>query len=147
MPLDVSRQRGSGDGDILRQVVDAGQASPPIVFDPTYSDVNCSRHSSTGNAAFYRNTWDYDPSYCTVYGMIMAQPTSGYIPEWGFEANLANDYGKLIIRRTGECSYLSDTGFNYDFQVLCKAHDFCYDLRRASFSGTVSDQDCDVWIW
>lgn len=86
-----------------------------------------------------------DPAYCTVYGMLLA--TSGYTPEWGFESNVANDYGKLMIRRTGECNVISDTGFNYDFQVPCKAHDFCYDLRRASFSATVSDYDCDAWFY
>lgn len=133
------------DGTVLRQMVDATAAEAPIVFDPTYSNVACLGHWSSGNAAFYMNTYPDDPAYCTVYGMLSAQ--GGYTPVWGFEANLANDYGKLMIRQTGECSYLSDTGPNYDFQVPCKAHDFCYDLRRASFSGTVSDSDCDGWLY
>ena len=29
------------------------------------------------------------------------------------------------------------------FQVPCKAHDYCYDLRKAGFSGTDPDAGCD----
>ncbi len=30
----------------------------------------------------------------------------------------------------------------------CKAHDYCYDLRKAGFSGTVTDQGCDdAFYW
>lgn len=133
------------DGAVLRQVVGATDAQEPIIFDPTYSGVTCAGHFATLDAGQYMDTYIEDIAYCPVYGMLLA--SSGYTPVWGFEANLANDYGKLMIRQTGECSYLPDTGFNYDFQVPCKAHDFCYDLRRASFSGTVSDYDCDAWFY
>ena len=69
--------------------------------------------------------------------------TNTYDPVWGYEANVANDYGKIMVRQQGECSWFPDTGFAWDFQIPCKAHDYCYDLRKASFSGTVTDNDCD----
>lgn len=35
------------------------------------------------------------------------------------------------------------SGISYDFQIPCRAHDYCYDLRRVGFTGTVTDRDCD----
>lgn len=133
------------DGPVLRQLVDATEAIPPIIFDPTYSSIACSAHYSTGAAAAYLDIYEDDPAYCPVFGMLRA--AVGYTPVWGFETNVANDYGRVIVKQSGECSYLIDTGPSYDFQVPCKAHDYCYDLRRAGFSGTVSDQDCDDWFF
>ena len=59
------------------------------------------------------------------------------------ESNVADDHGRIMVRETGECSYIPDTAGWYDFQIPCKAHDYCYDLREASFSATVTDDDCD----
>lgn len=129
------------DGFIVRQVIDATDARAPIIFDPTYTYIQCLGYWSTGNAAFYMNTYSTDPAYCPVYGMLRG--AVGYTPVWAFETNVANDYGRLIVRQSGECNYLPDTGPSYDFQTPCKAHDYCYDLRRASFSGTVTDDACD----
>ncbi len=74
----------------------------------------------------------------------MFYATNNYLPVWGHESNVANDYGKVVIRQDGGCTLISDTGPSYDFQIPCKAHDYCYDLRKASFSGTVSDRACDT---
>lgn len=49
--------------------------------------------------------------------------------------------------RDGGCSWSPDTGPFFDFQLPCKAHDYCYDLRKAGFSGTVSDDQCDLWFY
>ena len=35
------------------------------------------------------------------------------------------------------------TGWAWDITLPCNAHDYCYDLREAGFSGTVSDAACD----
>jgi hypothetical protein len=133
------------DGTTLRQIVDARGATAPVVFDPTYSAVSCTGYSSDGDAALYMNVSTADPADCPVLGMLRA--VRQYTPVWGFEENVANDYGKLMIKERGECSVLSDTGPSWDFQVPCKAHDYCYDLRRAGFTGTVSDADCDGWFF
>ncbi len=135
------------DGSALVQVVDASEAVAPVTFDPTYTSLSCSGHYSTGSAGFYLNLWGvgFDPSYCPVDGMFIA--ANNYTPVWGHETNVANDYGKVIIRQDGQCSYGAATGWAWDFQVPCKAHDYCYDLRQASFSGTVGDSDCDAWFY
>jgi Ricin-type beta-trefoil lectin domain/Prokaryotic phospholipase A2 len=73
---------------------------------------------------------------------------NGYLPVYGFETNVANDYGKIVIKQGGGCSASPDTGFAFDFQVPCKAHDYCYDMRKAGFSGIVGDTDCDnAFYW
>lgn len=133
------------DGTTLRQVVDARGATAPVVFDPTYSAVSCTGYFSDGDAGFYMNVSTADPADCPVLGMLRA--VRQYTPVWGFEENVANDYGKLMIKERGACDVLSDTGPSWDFQVPCKAHDYCYDLRRAGFTGTVTDGDCDGWFF
>ncbi len=133
------------EGTTLRQVVDATAATAPVLFDPTYSTVSCSGHYSDRTAGVYMNTSTADRADCPVLGMLRA--VRRYTPVWGFEDNVANEYGKLMIKQSGECSGLSDTGPSYDFQVPCKAHDYCYDLRRAGFTGTVTDEACDEWLY
>jgi hypothetical protein len=132
------------EGSILRQVVDATDAVAPIVFDPTYSTINCVGHWSDTGAGEYLDMYlGNDFGQCPVNGMFIA--ANGYWPVWGFETNVANDYGKIILKQDGDCSSPLgfDTGWAWDFQVPCKAHDYCYDLRKAGFSGTVSDGGCD----
>jgi hypothetical protein len=134
------------EGSVLRQYVDTEGAEGPITFDPTYSFVNCfSGHFSDISAFWYLNMNADDADYCPVMGMFMAR--NGYRPVFGFETNVANDYGKIILRQDGGCTDSPDTGPSWDFQVPCKAHDYCYDLRKAGFSGTVSDSDCDGWFF
>ncbi len=134
-------------GSTLTQIVDARGRTGPFTFDPTYTTLNCAGYFSDRDSWFYLNTSPSDGAYCPVMGMFKA--ANNYTPVWGFETNVANDYGKIIIRQDGGCSNSPDTGWAWDFQVPCKAHDYCYDLRKASFSGTVSDSDCDssfYWI-
>lgn len=137
------------DGTTLRQVVDASAALAPVLFDPTYTSMNCSSgHYSALNAAQYLDQYspNTDYGYCSVREMFLA--ANGYLPVWGFETNIANDYGLIPLREGGACSSSPDTGPAWDFQVPCKAHDYCYDLRKAGFSGTVTDQGCDdAFYW
>lgn len=133
------------DGLTLRQIIDAKSAVAPIIFDPTYSAITCEGYWSNLNAYEFLNMYNNpidDVGTCPVKGMFTA--SRSYIPTWGLEANVANDYGKVMVKEFGECSAPArDTGFAWDFRVPCRAHDFCYDLRRAGFSGTVTDFDCD----
>ncbi len=131
------------DGQTLRQLVDATGGIAPITSDPTYSFLDCSSgYYSDTSAYWYLNLNSNDAAYCPVMGMFQA--SSGYRPVFGFETNVARDYGKIILKQNGECSSPGqDTGLYWDFQVPCRAHDYCYDLRGAGFAGTVSDADCD----
>ncbi len=107
----------------------------------SYSNVNCISYVGNLSASEYLNLSKSDSTKCPIRQMFWA--ANNYFPVWGHETNVAREYGKVLVRQSGECSYLSDTGMSYDFQIPCKAHDYCYDLRKASFSGTVTDRDCD----
>ena len=137
----------TNDGNIV-QTVDATRAKAPVFFDPTYTPFTCpngywSNLSAGQYLDMYAPTTDY--GYCAPAGLFNAR--NGYLPVWAFEANVANDYGKVPVYQNGGCSWSPDTGFAWDFQLPCKAHDYCYDLRKAGFSGTVSDGDCDSWFY
>lgn len=134
-------------GTSLRQLVDTTGAVAPVVFDPTYSFLPCNNgYYSDLVAYWYLNINANDIDYCPVMGMFTAR--NGYRPVFAFETNVANDYGKILVKQDGGCSSSPDTGPSFDFQVPCKAHDYCYDLRKAGFSGTVSDNDCDdLFYW
>ena len=115
----------------------------PALSALTFNNVNCIGYWSDLPAWNYLDMTPNDQGVCPVRGMFTA--ANGYFPVWGDQPSVANNYGKVLVRQDGECSFLVDTGPNWDFQVPCKAHDYCYDLRKASFSGTVSDSDCD-WL-
>jgi hypothetical protein len=131
------------DGDILRQLVDTRGATAPVTFDPTYNFLNCwGGHYSNLTAWHYLDLPSNDPEWCPVIGMFQAR--NGYRPVQGFETNVANVYGKVTVREAGNCSFpATNTGPFWDFKLPCQAHDYCYDLRKAGFTGTVSDPDCD----
>lgn len=132
----------TADGSTLVQVVDARDRLAPITFDPTYSSINCLGYYSDRDARDYLNISAGNIQYCAPAGMFYA--ANGYLPVFGYEANVNNDYGRVALRQDGSCSPPgTNTGYAWDFQVPCKSHDFCYDLRKASFSGTVSDSACD----
>lgn len=134
------------EGSHLRQVIDARGATLPVTFDPTYSLLYCQGHFTQANAAWFLDIFGTtDNGFCPPYEMFHA--ANGHFPVWAYETNVANDYGWVIVRQGGECNYIFDTGPSYDFQVPCKAHDYCYDLRRASLSATVTDADCDGWFY
>jgi len=88
----------------------------------------------------YSASTDYH--YCPVDGMFVA--TDGYYPVWGYETNIANDYKWIRLRQENGCTKSPDTGWAWDFQVPCKALDYCYDLRKATVSGIVSESACDI---
>lgn len=114
----------------------------------SYATMGCSTAGYWSNAAAYwfMNITTSDAGYCPVRAMFQAAHPS-YYPRFGYETNVANDYGWISVRESGECSWSPDTGPYWDFQIPCKAHDYGYDLRRAGFSGTVSDYDVDYWFF
>lgn len=131
------------DGSVLRQVVDAANAKAPVLFDPTYSFMSCLGHFSDLSAPEYLDMYGPSTDYgvCSVHGLFFAR--NDYLPVWAFETNVANDYGLIPVKQAGDCSVGSATGISFDFQLPCRAHDYCYDLRKAGFSGTVTDSGCD----
>ncbi len=132
-------------GTSLVQYVDGRAAQGHVTFDPTYTALDCAGHWADLDAYWYLSIAASDIAYCPVMGMFIA--ANSYTPVWGYEANVANDMGKVVVRQDGGWPFSPDTGWAWDFQVPCKAHDYCYDLRKASFSATVTDSDCDVWFF
>lgn len=117
-------------------------AAAPAAPAATYSAPDCRwGYYSALDAQEYLNLSGGDNSTCPVRGMFTNR--HGYFPVWAFETNVANDYGLVMVKQGGGCSWSPDTGPFFDFQLPCKAHDYCYDLRRAGFSATVSDGACD----
>lgn len=115
-----------------------------MTFDPTYATMTRGNgYSSDQGATTYLDIYPAgtDDGYCAPGGIFWAR--NGYLPVWGFETNVANDYGWIPLRQDGFCSYSPDTGLAWDFQVPCKAHDYCYDLRKAGFSASATDNACD----
>lgn len=113
----------------------------------SYDPMNCARgYYSRLRAGQYLDTYGdgTDRGYCAPAGVFDRR--NGYLPVFATEANVANDYGRVAVRQSGGCSFAPDTGPTWDFQLPCKAHDYCYDLRKAGFSGTVSDNACDDWF-
>ncbi len=120
-----------------------------------YHRLTCSSYSTDADAAAYL---DMDPDHkndravCPPPGLFLASPGTDDWPVWGFEKSIADDYGKVVVEKSGECSGPADslgldfldTGPTWDFQIPCKAHDHCFDLIRAGLSGTVSSRDCDA---
>jgi hypothetical protein len=136
------------DDGVLLQNLDTSRSVGNVYFDPTYTPITCSSGYYSDLAAnqyldLYGSSTDH--GYCAPAGLFNAR--LGYLPVWAFETNVANDWGKIPVYQDGGCSWSPDTGWAWDFQVPCKAHDYCYDLRKAGFSGTVSDSDCDAVFW
>ena len=117
-----------------------------------YGPIDCKKYAVDEDANFYLDMDSKDPGNCPSLGMFKAgvktriddEEYQGYkAPVWGYEKHVYDVYGKVIVRQDGECSVIPDTIGFYDFQIPCKAHDYCYDMIRAGFSGTVTDPDCD----
>lgn len=116
----------------------------------TYSPMSCSNgYYAELNGPTYLDMYPAssgDYGLCAPPGIFSSR--NGYTPSWGYETNVANDYGSIPVYPSGGCSSSPDTGWAWDFQLPCKAHDYCYDLRKAGFSGTVTDSDCDsAFYW
>lgn len=112
----------------------------------TYAPVSCSYgyYADSWNAYAYLDMWPAPDDYGLCVPSSMFTARDGYLPFWGSEANVENDYGEIVIKQNGNCSPPAlPTGLFLDFELPCKAHDYWYDLRKAGFSGTVSDNDCD----
>ena len=133
--------------------IKGSRRSTRLDFDNVmYGPIVCTEYSADENASFYLDMDSNDPGNCPPLGMFKAgvkarlsdkeyQRYTG--PVWGYEKNVYDAYGKVMVRQDAECSWLPDTSSFYDFQIPCKAHDYCYDMIRAGFSGTVTDPDCD----
>ncbi len=101
-------------------------------------------YSTTGTATLFLDPSLNDDAWCPPRGMKMSAPDNNYFPVWGNQSSVFNDYGLVMVRQDGECSTpFPDTGLYWDFQVPCRAHDYCYDLIRIGLSGTVSKSSCD----
>ncbi len=85
-----------------------------------------------------------DYGYCPAPGMF--EKRHGYRAAWMYQTNVYDDYGWILVRASGECSYAPPTGWAWDFLAACLAHDYCYDLRRAGWSLTVTDNQCDKML-
>lgn len=131
--------------DVLVQRVDTRDASGSVLFDPVFTSIACTHQRAELNAFDALNLAQYDyPVYCPPVAMFWA--ANGWLPMWGYEANIANDYGKVLTQFPGgdACSPPGiETSVSYDFEVPCRMHDYCYALRKAGLSGTISDDDCD----
>ena len=109
-----------------------------------YTALKCLSYSADATAREYLDIDDkLDRATCPPQGLFLASPKVEDWPTWGFQKTVAKYYGKVVAKEPGDCSVVSDTGPSYDFQIPCKAHDYCFDLRRAGLSGTVLDDDCD----
>jgi hypothetical protein len=123
----------------------AAAVSPQRAEALSYQPITCLGYYTDFPAYAYLDSYANDQGYCPPTGMMAA--ANGYQPQWGLQPSVQNDYGKVAVRANGDCTVIPDTGPNFDFQVPCKAHDYCYDLRKASFSGTVTDSDCDSLLY
>ena len=109
-----------------------------------YPALKCSTYSADATALEYLDIDDkLDQATCPPQGLFLASPKVEDWPTWGFQKTVAKYYGKIVVNELSECSWFIDTGPTHDFQIPCKAHDYCFDLRRAGLSGTVLDDDCD----
>lgn len=123
--------------------------------DPSfhYETLTCTSYSTTADARTYLNvdTEKNDQAVCPPKAFFLASDGTGEWPVWGFQKSVADDYGKIVVERLGECSGpndernwdFPDDAKLWDFKVPCKAHDHCFDLRRAGFSSTVDEGECD----
>lgn len=87
------------DGLTLVQLVEAGDAPRPIVFDPTYSAWWCGYWSTTQSAVVYLEMFSTvsdqgDQGWCSALGVFEAR--NGYRPVWAHTENIFNNYGKYL---------------------------------------------------
>ena len=121
-----------------------------------YTNLNCTTYSANASAREYLNvdTNKHDRATCPPEGLFLASPEIRDWPKWGFQQTVADDFGKIVVEESGECSGprdslnldYPDTSWFHDYQVPCKAHDYCFDLRRAGLNATVTDNDCDILL-
>ncbi len=133
---------------------------------PVYSRLDCRSYSASSNASTYLDfSGDDSKPVCPPMGLFLAlgerrrvvyREADHYYPVWADSPYHNEDYknsnadfgysnqGKIILRADGACSFIRDTFLHYDFQVPCKAHDYCYDLARAGLHRTTGTGRCDT---
>lgn len=134
------------DGSTLIQHVDASSAKGDVFFDPTYDGVPCGAYTVNSSAAEYLDV-DSSSVY-TCPQLTMFYSANGYLPARGYWGNVANDFGYVIAAPpsspSDSCSFPGiQSGLYWNFELPCRAHDYCYDLRKAGFTNSVTDDDCD----
>lgn len=128
------RQRITDSGVHLTVNHKAMDHSYPLVVDPTYSTIPCSTYSRDGTEIQYLRG-----NLCPVAVFFTNRgywPVRSHQPEYPWRNG----------RQSGECSWMPDTGPFWDFQTACKAHDYCYDLRRETHPAVypaIDKQTCD----
>lgn len=122
----------------------AVESPQPVEAAKSTTTFTCGWYFSNLNASAFLDMDKNDTPVCPVRGMF--EKRKGFSPKYfGFETNMSRDHGKVIINPNGGCGNPLpglNTGVSYDFEMPCKAHDYCYDLQRAGFSGTVTKSGC-----
>ncbi len=136
---------------------------------PVYSRLDCRSYSpSVGPRTYLDFSGDDSKPVCPPMGLFLAlgerrrvvyRDADHYYPVWADSPYHNEDYknqnkdfgfnnqGKIILRADGACSFAPDTFLNFDFQVPCKAHDYCYDLARAGLHRKTGTGRCDTDFW
>lgn len=117
---------------------------PPAPLSYQYYPMTCAGHWGDLNAAAYMNTSPSDYAWCPIWGMFGAR--HNYAWSWGYDSYVWPSMGWVVVNQHGDgCSTDAPDAIDgvFDFTISCRAHDYCYDLRRAGFTGTVSIADCD----
>lgn len=116
---------------------------------PNYTSNNCSNNHWTAiSATQYLDMFgaNDDKRVCPPADWFIK--ARGYFPQLAEGDGLMWAQGLVNVNPFGGCSAPgSNTDLDHDFTVPCQAHDYCYDLRGAGFSGTVSDDACDDAFW
>lgn len=116
----------------------------PVVLDPTWHPIRCTRINRTSTAGQY-----LAGNHCPVRSDITAR---GYYPE------RMEHFGRYRnVKRSGGCGdpypipdrlNIFGVGVVYDFRQACKAHDYCYDLghsQRLNYAN-VTKGACDAYL-
>lgn len=122
------------EGSRITQIIETSKATKlPVLADPNYTVNYCSNGFYAGASP---NDYILDGD-CPVAGIFNS--IRGYMPVWASSDQLPYP---AVVRADGACGVIPDTAGWYDFQIPCKAHDYCYDLIRAGFTG-VTESGCN----
>ena len=133
-PVPVSQVVTAQSVDLLIAHRSAQDLVYPLVVDPTYSTIPCSTYTRNGTEIQYQRS-----DICPVAVFVVNReywPVRSHQPEYPWRN----------VEQGGECSWLPDTGLYWDFQTACKAHDYCYDLRRETHPAVypyIDKSECD----
>lgn len=133
-PVPVSQVVTTDSVDLLVSHRSVDELVYPLVVDPSYSTIPCSTYTRDGTEVQYQRS-----NICPVAVFFNNR---GYWPVRSHQP----EYPWRNVRQSGECSWMPDTGPYWDFQTACKAHDYCYDLRRETYPAVypyIDKSTCD----